>query len=81
MRMRKAEATDPVEAAKWAEGGDYRVAMHAAGGAVLAGLGGGSAVGGAAGAAASAGMAEKLNELSDAFRGATGDSNVDRALG
>ncbi|MGI4814743.1 MAG: hypothetical protein ACRYGG_15615, partial [Janthinobacterium lividum] len=31
--------------------------------------------------AASAGMAEKLNELSDAFRGATGDSNVDRALG
>jgi filamentous hemagglutinin len=74
---------DAEAAAKWAEGGTYRVAMHAAGGALLAGLGGGSAVGGAMGAAASSMLAGKLNEMSGAIAemNVTGNAEVDRALG
>jgi len=53
------------EAAKWDEGGAYRVAMHTAGGALVAGLGGGSAAGGAAAAGVSAALAGDLNRLAD----------------
>ncbi|SEJ87621.1 two-partner secretion domain-containing protein [Paraburkholderia diazotrophica] len=55
------------EADKWDEGGTYRLALHTAGGALIAGLGGGSAVGGAVGAGLSAALAGKLNSLADTF--------------
>jgi filamentous hemagglutinin len=74
------------EAALWDEGGKYRIVMHIAGGAVVAGLGGGSigsAAQGAAGAGISAAAARKLNELSQdiAASGPTGNANADKALG
>jgi filamentous hemagglutinin len=53
------------EAASWDEGGTNRVAMHTAGGALIAGLGGGSALSGAAGAGAASALAGKLNQLAD----------------
>ncbi|MCG5075168.1 hypothetical protein [Paraburkholderia tagetis] len=69
----------------WAEGGDKRAAMQAAGAAVVAGLGGGvgSAVAGAAGAAIGSKMAPMLNELgrSIAASNPTGDASVNTALG
>ncbi len=74
-----AAAVDDVKA--WAEGGQYRVGMHVAGGAMVAGLGGGSALAGAAGAGVSAGLAPQLNGISNAAMGITGDPDVDRALG
>ncbi|MGF2514068.1 hemagglutinin repeat-containing protein, partial [Ralstonia pseudosolanacearum] len=40
------------EADQWKEGGEYRAGLHMAGGALVAGLGGGSAIGGAIGAGA-----------------------------
>ncbi|BCQ28286.1 hemagglutinin repeat-containing protein (plasmid) [Caballeronia sp. NK8] len=71
------------EAAKWAEGGEYRIAMHIAGGAAVSGLGGGSVAGGAAGAGISATAAGYLNDVSNAVKGAspTGNADADRALG
>ncbi|MFM0519144.1 MULTISPECIES: hemagglutinin repeat-containing protein [Caballeronia] len=74
------------EAALWDEGGKYRIVMHIAGGAVVAGLGGGSigsAAQGAAGAGISAAAARKLDELSQdiAASGPTGNANADKALG
>ncbi|WP_175197347.1 hemagglutinin repeat-containing protein, partial [Paraburkholderia caffeinitolerans] len=69
----------------WAEGGDKRAAMQAAGAAVVAGLGGGvgSAVAGAAGAAIGSKMAPTLNELSGSIAASnpTGDADVNKALG
>jgi filamentous hemagglutinin len=50
------------EAAKWDEGGTYRIALHTAAGA----LGGGAS--GAAGAAASASAANLMNELQDSIQ-------------
>ncbi|WP_231649628.1 hypothetical protein [Ralstonia syzygii] len=47
------------DVANWKEGGSYRVALHTAGGALIAGLGGGNAVAGAAGAGLSALMAPR----------------------
>ncbi|CAI8694028.1 hypothetical protein [Burkholderia sp. GbtcB21] len=65
-------ATDPTLKARyqqaadsWAEGGDNRVALHIAGGALTGGLTGGGlgAAGGAAGAGVSAKLAPQLNEI------------------
>ncbi|MFX3550200.1 polymorphic toxin type 22 domain-containing protein [Ralstonia mannitolilytica] len=71
------------EADSWKEGGVNRAGMQAAGAAVVAGLGGGSAIGGAAGAGLSSLAAGKLNDLSSAISGSnpTGNKNVDEALG
>nr|WP_318036295.1 hemagglutinin repeat-containing protein [Cupriavidus pampae] len=69
------------DVAGWGEGGAYRIALHAAGGAMVAGLGGGSALAGGAGAGIAAGIAPQLNSLSNAAMGITGDADVDRALG
>ncbi|CAM2152582.1 hypothetical protein A6456_37985 [Paraburkholderia tropica] len=70
---------------EWAEGGNKRAAMQAAGAAVVAGLGGGgiSAVEGAAGAAIGSKMAGSLNQLSNSIAGSnpTGDANLNQALG
>lgn len=67
-----AQASYQAEADSWAEGGTNRVLMHTAGGAALAGLGGGNAFAGAAGAALSSTMAGKLNSLADAVGTSTG---------
>jgi filamentous hemagglutinin len=55
----------------WDEGGTYRVLMHTAGGALVAGMGGGSAAGGAAGAGISSALAGKLNLMANTLE--TGD--------
>lgn len=63
------------EADSWAEGGSNRVYLHIAGGALVAGLGGGSigsAAQGAAGAGVSAGLAGKLNSVTGEVGGTTG---------
>ena len=67
----------------WDEGGSARVAMHTAGGALVAALGGGNALGGAAGAATSAVLAGNLNDISNAVTRAnpTGDDDANRTLG
>ncbi|WP_413227419.1 hemagglutinin repeat-containing protein [Burkholderia sp. AU39826] len=73
------------EADSWAEGGDNRVALHIAGGALTGGLTGGGlgAVGGAAGAGVSAKLAPQLNEIAQSIKdaGPTGNANVDELLG
>ncbi|VVE50302.1 tRNA nuclease CdiA-2 [Pandoraea eparura] len=71
------------EAKDWSEGGDYRATMHAAGGAIVAGLGGGNALGGALGAGLTSKLGPVLNKLSDEIKNAspTGNADVDRALG
>ncbi|MDR5777538.1 hemagglutinin repeat-containing protein [Caballeronia sp. LZ002] len=76
-------AGDQETADKWKEGGAYRIAMHIAGGAAVAGLGGGSIAGGAAGAGISAAAAGKLNDLSEAIAtsSTTGNADADKALG
>ncbi|MEX3977770.1 hypothetical protein AB4Y45_02155 [Paraburkholderia sp. EG287A] len=69
----------------WAEGGNKRAEMQAAGAAVVAGLGGGvgSAVAGAAGAGIGSKMGGELNKLSDSIAASnlTGDANMNAALG
>jgi len=71
------------EAKDWSEGGDYRATMHAAGGAIVAGLGGGNALGGALGAGLTSKLGPALNKLSDEIKNAspTGNADIDRALG
>ncbi|WP_232449889.1 two-partner secretion domain-containing protein [Burkholderia ubonensis] len=66
------QAAYQAEADSWAEGGTNRVLMHTAGGALLAGLGGGNALAGAAGAGLSSAFAGKLNSLADAVGDGTG---------
>ncbi|VVE03495.1 Hemolysin [Pandoraea horticolens] len=70
------------ETKDWSEGGDYRAAMHAAGGAIVAGLGGGNALGGALGAGMTSKLGGVLNDLSDRIRDShpTGNADVDQAL-
>ncbi|VVE30858.1 filamentous hemagglutinin [Pandoraea capi] len=70
------------EADDWKEGGDYRAAMHAAGGAIIAGLGGGNALGGALGAGLTSKLGGTLNELSENIQKAhpTGNADIDQAL-
>ncbi|SAL04216.1 filamentous hemagglutinin outer membrane protein [Caballeronia ptereochthonis] len=71
------ETGDP----RWAEGGSNRIALHVAGGTLVAGLGGGRAIGGAAGAAISSIAADKLTSLSGGIAGAAGGSDAANALG
>ncbi|MDM8354802.1 hypothetical protein [Pandoraea communis] len=70
------------EAKDWSEGGDYRAAMHAAGGAIVAGLGGGNALGGAMGAGLTSKLGGVLNDLSNKIQDAhpTGNADIDQAL-
>ncbi len=70
------------EAENWKEGGDYRALMHAAGGAIVAGLGGGNALGGALGAGATSKLGDTLNKLSADIQNSrpTGNADVDEAL-
>ncbi|WP_028731083.1 hypothetical protein [Pandoraea sp. E26] len=70
------------EADDWKEGGDYRAAMHAAGGAIIAGFGGGNALGGALGAGLTSKLGGTLNELSESIQKAhpTGNADIDQAL-
>jgi filamentous hemagglutinin len=68
----------------WREGGDSRAELHAAGGALIGGLGGGSAfstIGGAAGAGISSLLAPQTKELSDAVSDATGSSLIGNLAG
>ncbi|MEZ0603740.1 hemagglutinin repeat-containing protein [Paraburkholderia sp. IW21] len=68
----------------WREGGDSRAEFHAAGGALIGGLGGGTAfstIGGAAGAGMSSLLAPQTKELSDAVAGATGSSLIGNLAG
>ncbi|CAG9185111.1 hypothetical protein LMG23992_05442 [Cupriavidus laharis] len=67
----------------WKDSGSYRAALHTAGGAFIAGLGGGNALAGATGAAAASLAGEKLGELSSAIAGRadTGNAALDEALG
>ncbi|TAM52854.1 MAG: filamentous hemagglutinin N-terminal domain-containing protein [Paraburkholderia sp.] len=87
-----ARETDPAlrmqylqEAAAWSEGGNSRVALHMAGGALAGGLtgGGSGAMGGAAGAGLSAKLAPQLNEIarSIAEAGPTGNDDFDQLVG
>ncbi|WP_236109292.1 hemagglutinin repeat-containing protein [Pandoraea fibrosis] len=70
------------EADAWKEGGDYRAAMQAAGGAIVAGLGGGNALGGALGAGLTSKLGGTLNEFSESIQNAhpTGNADIDQAL-
>lgn len=59
----------------WGEGGENRIALHVAGGALIGGLGGGgfgSAFAGAAGAGLSAAMAKQLEDIYKGVGSATG---------
>ncbi|MEM5342434.1 hemagglutinin repeat-containing protein [Paraburkholderia azotifigens] len=63
----------------WKEGGDSRAELHAAGGALIGGLGGGSAfstIGGAAGAGLASKMAGTLNDISKGVASATGSDLI-----
>ncbi|WP_307844523.1 hemagglutinin repeat-containing protein [Ralstonia syzygii] len=64
------------DVANWKEGGSYRVALHTAGGALIAGLGGGNAVAGAAGAGLSALAAPKLDDLARSVASNVGTDNA-----
>ncbi len=71
------------DAKNWEEGGDYRAVLHAAGGALVAGLGGGNALAGAAGAGASSLAAPRLQALGNAVSESidTGNAGLNEALG
>lgn len=63
----------------WKEGGDSRAELHVAGGALIGGLGGGSAfstIGGAAGAGLASKMAGSLNDISKSVASATGSDLI-----
>ncbi|WP_129561763.1 hypothetical protein [Paraburkholderia dokdonensis] len=63
----------------WKEGGDSRAELHVAGGALIGGLGGGSAfstIGGAAGAGLASKMAGSLNDISKGVASATGSDLI-----
>jgi hypothetical protein len=68
----------------WDEGGKYRIGMHIAGGALTAGLGGGSigsAAQGAAGAGLAAWAAGDLNRLANGTRDALGGGDAAQMAG
>ncbi|MCL1619595.1 hemagglutinin repeat-containing protein, partial [Ralstonia pseudosolanacearum] len=69
------------DADKWKEGGEYRAALHMAGGALVAGLGGGSAIGGAVGAGAASLAAPKLTELADKVSSSMGGGAAGQMVG
>ncbi len=63
----------------WKEGGDSRAELHVAGGALIGGLGGGSAfstLGGAAGAGMASKMAGTLDDISKGVASATGSDLI-----
>lgn len=76
-----AEAQAAVEG--WDEGGQYRAALHAAGGAMIAGLGGGNAIAGAVGAGLSSVAAKQLATLGKSVADGvdSGNKNLDEAIG
>ncbi len=77
-------ATDKATADAWAEGGSNRVGLHIAGGALIGGLGGGSAfstIGGAAGAGVAAWAAGDLNRLANGTRDALGGGDAAQLAG
>jgi filamentous hemagglutinin len=79
-----AASQDLAEAKSWAEGGSSRTLLHGAGGALIGGLGGGSAfsaVGGAAGAGLSSKLAPQTETVGDAVAGATGSSLLGNVTG
>ncbi|RLK33530.1 two-partner secretion domain-containing protein [Cupriavidus plantarum] len=67
----------------WKEGGPYRAGLHAAGGAMIAALGGGNALAGATGAGLSSLAAEQLAALGKAVADSanTGNKDLDKAIG
>jgi filamentous hemagglutinin len=65
------------DAKSWDEGGANRAALHAAGGALIAGLGGGNALAGAVGAGVVSLAGKKLDELSQSIAGSVGSGNSD----
>ncbi|WP_254706803.1 hemagglutinin repeat-containing protein [Ralstonia pseudosolanacearum] len=69
------------EADKWKEGGEYRAGLHMAGGALVAGLGGGSAIGGAVGAGAASFAAPRLTELADKVSSSVGGGDAGQMVG
>ncbi|WP_247313531.1 hemagglutinin repeat-containing protein [Ralstonia pseudosolanacearum] len=69
------------EADKWKEGGEYRAGLHMAGGALVAGLGGGSAIGGAVGAGAASLAAPKLTKLADEVSSSVGGGDAGQVVG
>ncbi|MHA6912635.1 hemagglutinin repeat-containing protein [Ralstonia pseudosolanacearum] len=69
------------EADKWKEGGEYRAGLHMAGGALVAGLGGGSAIGGAVGAGAASLAAPRLTELADKVSSSVGGGDAGQMVG
>jgi filamentous hemagglutinin len=77
-------ATDAATQAAWDEGGADRVLLHVAGGALVAGLGGGSigsAAQGAAGAGFAAWAAGDLNRLANGTRDALGGGDATQMAG
>ncbi|MBP0589786.1 hypothetical protein J8I87_08660 [Paraburkholderia sp. LEh10] len=72
------------QADSWDEGGTNRIALHVAGGALVAGLGGGSigsAAQGAAGAGVAAWAAGDLNRLANGTRNALGGGDAAQTAG
>ncbi|QOK90261.1 hypothetical protein HF908_01280 [Ralstonia pseudosolanacearum] len=69
------------DADKWKEGGTYRAGLHMAGGALVAGLGGGSAIGGAVGAGAASFAAPKLTALADKVSSSVGGGAAGDVVG
>ncbi len=68
----------------WKEGGDSRAALHIAGGALIGGLGGGSAfstIGGAAGAGLSSLLAPQTKAFADSVSGGSGSSLIGNLAG
>ncbi|MBN3804325.1 filamentous hemagglutinin N-terminal domain-containing protein [Paraburkholderia sp. Ac-20336] len=72
-------AAAAVDYNNWKEGGDSRAGLHVAGGALIGGLGGGSAlstIGGAAGAGVASKMAGSLSDISKGVASATGSDLI-----
>nr|WP_247688820.1 hemagglutinin repeat-containing protein [Ralstonia pseudosolanacearum] len=69
------------DADKWKEGGTYRAGLHMAGGALVAGLGGGSAIGGAVGAGAASLAAPRLTALADKVSSPVGGGDAGQMVG
>ncbi len=69
------------DADRWKEGGAYRAGLHMAGGALVAGLGGGSAIGGAVGAGAASLAAPRLTELADKVSSSVGGGAAGQVVG
>lgn len=70
------------DAESWGEGGSNRAALHAAGGALVAGLGGGNALAGAVGAGAASLLAPKIQDgVNTVYKNVnTGNTDLDQAL-